>query len=142
MNFRRHQKGVETRLPQIMPLVSVFLLLFGLLAGGLAFAPRTHEVEIQLPGVLRGAKVEHFTGELSVFVASNGVLRVGRLVVTPDELLTRLQRLSHEMPDSSVLVRADRSTPLAQVLVVLDACQRAEIDRYRLLAVSEQQGQP
>lgn len=142
MNFRRHQNGAESRLSQVMPLVNAFLLLFGLMAAGFSFLPRTNHVDVQQPGVISERKSAHVAGELSIYVTSNGVLRVGRQEVTPEELQVRLQRLSRELQDASVLVYTDRSAPLAQVLVVLDACQRAEIDRYRLRAVSEQQGQP
>ena len=137
MNFRRHIRGEALPLFSMAPmLLNVALLLLCLLLGAGMWKPAACETGSRLPAVA-GQPVEHVPGELVVGIASNGVLTVNRQTLTIDELRARLRQLSFDVPESVVLVQADRQTPFAHVLDVLDACRSAEIDTYRFVAAPD-----
>ena len=143
MNFRRHLRGAELPLFQVSPLLNVVFLLLCLYLAVAVLDPAAREQEIQLPAIASGQPVQHVPGELIVRIASTGVLQLGRQTLTLDELRARLGQLSRDVPDSVVLVRADRDTPFAQILGVLDACRSAEIDKCSFVTMpSEREAAP
>ncbi|MFZ4396896.1 MAG: ExbD/TolR family protein [Kiritimatiellia bacterium] len=138
MNFRRHLHHTDSPLLQSVSLLTVVWLLLGLFLVGLLLAPAPREAGVWLAVAGNDPEAPQPADKMLIEIDRSGALSMNRQALTKEELREGLVKFSHEIADSMVLVRANSNAPLMQVLDVLDACRKADIDHYRVTAVPDE----
>jgi len=126
MLIRNAEPRADTHV-DFVPMVDVLfnLLIFFLLATSMAQAER--EMHIALPQAAASGPITAALREIVVNVDAEGrAIVVGR-VMTDDGLVAMIRTGVEGNPDQKVSVRADRTTPYANVARVLGLCKVAGV---------------
>jgi biopolymer transport protein TolR len=114
----------------VTPLVDVMLVLLVIF---MVTAPILQQgVSVNLPRVEAGA----LTGEevqLVVTVNPQGKVYLNDAVMSPPELLAKLQAIVRERPDRNIYLRADASVPYGEVMRVIAAIRQAGVQRLGMV---------
>ena len=126
MNFRC--KGVA-RLPEVQftSLIDVVFLLLCFFITTSVFSQWEYEVDIVLPTAQSGKMPDRLPGEVIINLTREGRIVLNQRQLNPPQLMDRLARLARYFPGQPVVLRADRQTPYADVLGVIDICRQADI---------------
>ena len=100
------------------------------------FSQWENEISITLPSAKTSDEPERLPGEVVVNLAVDGSIRVNGMMLSLDELRTRLEKLARFFPGQSVIVRADRDTTYDHVVQTIDTCREAGIWNFSLATVS------
>ncbi len=126
MNFVHRQKA---DLPgfQIAPMLDiVFNLLFFAMISQI-FAQWEMEIQVKVPTAKTGEIIDRLPGEVILNIQKDGRVIVNRQELDDNGLRSILARIVRMFPGQPVLIRADRETPYAHVIRVLDLCRQCDI---------------
>jgi biopolymer transport protein ExbD len=126
MNFRGKHKPDSVGF-QIAPMIDVVFLLLCFFVTSQVFTQWESEIDIALPTARTAEFNRRLPGEIILNIRTSGEVAVSGRVLNEGELSTLLDRLVKLFPGQPVLIRADRETPYAHVIRVLDLCRKSEI---------------
>lgn len=127
MNFRQHLPGAGGEGVPLTPMIDVVFLLLCFFVTSQLFAQWETEIDITLPTATTGAPPERLPGEVIINILPDGQTVVNGQTLDDAALATMMTRLVALFPGQPVLLRADRTTPYAHIIRVLDACRHADI---------------
>lgn len=126
MNFRGKHKPDPVGF-QIAPMIDIVFLLLCFFVTSQVFTQWESEIDIALPTARTAEFNRRLPGEIILNIRSSGEVAIGGRTLAEGELSTLLDRLVKLFPGQPVLIRADRATPYAHVIHVLDLCRKSEI---------------
>ena len=126
MNFRGKHKP-EPMGFQIAPMIDVVFLLLCFFVTSQVFTQWESEIDIALPTARTAEFNRRLPGEIILNIRTSGEVTVSGRSLSQTELAALLDRLVKLFPGQPVLIRADRETPYAHVIRVLDLCRKSEI---------------
>ena len=135
MKFRVDSSSRAPKLALTSMLDVIFLLLCFFVTVSV-FSQWENEISITLPSAKTSDEPERLPGEVVVNLAVDGSIRVNGMMLSLDELRTRLEKLARFFPGQSVIVRADRDTTYDHVVQTIDTCREAGIWNFSLATVS------
>jgi biopolymer transport protein ExbD len=115
----------------VTPLVDVMLVL--LIIFMVAAPALQRGIQLDLPKTVHAQKIER--SRVVVSIDRENRIRLNDKLVHPDLLTQRMERLSEQMPDETVFLRADRLLPYGEVLLVMDQIRSAGMTHVALVTV-------
>ena len=109
----------------MLVLVVIFILTAPLLASS---------IQLDLPKAEGASPASQVPRFVTVVVDANGQTYLNDQPLSQEALVTRLQRIGAEQPDTEVQLRADASVPYGRVVEVMGAAQRAGLARIGFVA--------
>jgi len=112
---------------QLIPLIDIlfFTLIFFMTIA--AYNQLESEVNISVPKSETAKDIMRSAGEVIINVTHDGQFLVNQKTLDVKELEDMLVRVSSLFPDQPVIIRADEKTMHKYIMVVLDACAKANI---------------
>ena len=141
MNFRTRLQP-EPRGFLIAPMVDILLVLLGFFMLTWSFSRQERELDVQMPSAGEAKEQRRSVGEVIVNVKSDGTLVMNRRVMTGDELLAALKRVSELYPDQAVVLRGDRRVDYGNIVRTLDLCRQANIWNVAFATAGENAASP
>lgn len=126
MNFRARLRP-ETVGFQLAPMVDIIFLLLCFFVASQIFAQWETALDITLPTAQSSEMPRRLPGEVILNLRANGETIVNNQTLTDEQLATMLGRLVEVFPGQPIVLRADRATPYAEVIRILDLCREADI---------------
>jgi len=126
MNFVQRRRP---ELPgfQITPMIDiVFNLLFFAMISQI-FAQWEMEIQVKVPTARTGEVIDRLPGEVILNIQKDGRVIVNKQELDEAGLRSILERIVRIFPGQPVLIRADRETPYAHVIRILDLCRQCDI---------------
>jgi len=115
----------------------VFLLLvFFMTVSNLAQAEK--RIKLDLPESYEADVPKELSDRTTISIKRDGSLFWGAQAITLDELPAQIEPAVAETPDLRIQVRADRTTPFAEIRKVLEAC--AQAGAYQVIYSTHQSG--
>jgi biopolymer transport protein ExbD/biopolymer transport protein TolR len=115
----------------VTPLVDVMLVL--LIISMLAAPMLQRGINLQLPATESASEIEE--ARVVVSVDREARIRINDRPVHPDLLQERMKSLARTHPDETVFLRADKTLPYGEVLLVMDKIRTAGVTRVALVTV-------
>ena len=127
----RGVRGRRTSMAEInvTPLVDVMLVL--LIISMVAAPMLERSINLNLPPAASATEIQE--ARVIVSVDREAKIRLDRKRVTLDLLSQRMKNLAQANPNETVFLRADRSLPYGEVLIIMDAIRTAGISRVALV---------
>ena len=141
MNFRTRLQP-EPRGFLIAPMVDILLVLLGFFMLTWSFSRQERELDVQMPSAGEAKEQRRSVGEVIVNVKSDGTLVMNRRVMTGEELLASLKRVSELYPDQAVVLRGDRRVDYGNIVRTLDLCRQANIWNVAFATAGENAASP
>jgi biopolymer transport protein ExbD len=127
------QKGSALAALSLTPLIDVVFLLLIFFLVATRFAEEDREIEVQLPSASTARPMIDRPPQLTVNIDVEGRWLIGRNYVTAVELDDRLRQAAVDNPGrQSVVIRADRNSPVQSTITVIDLCHRYQLRNYRI----------
>lgn len=126
MRFRDHSITKQAEM-QLAPMIDVVFLLLIFFIVSWNFARFEAEVDISVPSAETAEQNPRTPGEIIINVNKEGDVKINGVLMTTEQLLNRLNRVSKQFPNQPVILRGDKETPFSHVMTVLDTCQKAGI---------------
>jgi biopolymer transport protein ExbD len=114
----------------LVPLIDVLVMLV-LFAYVTMQARSAATLNITLPKVETAGKNE-FRGTVTIGIDKAGVLSFNGRQVSEEQLLELLREVKNVDKDIPVLIKADETTPLKQLAMVMDACRKTGLNKFSL----------
>ena len=124
----RHRALAEIN---VTPLVDVMLVL--LIISMLAAPMLQRGINLQLPATESASEIKE--ARVVVSVDREARIRINDRPVHPDLLQERMRGLAATSPDETVFLRADKTLPYGEVLLVMDKIRTAGVTRVALVTV-------
>ena len=120
--YQQHRPNI-----QLIPLIDIlfFTLIFFMTIA--AYNQLESEVNISVPKSQTAKEIMRSAGEVIINVTEEGKFLVNQKLLSVKELEDMLVRVSSLFPDQPVIIRADERTMHKYIMVVLDACAKANI---------------
>jgi biopolymer transport protein ExbD/biopolymer transport protein TolR len=115
----------------VTPLVDVMLVL--LIISMLAAPMLQRGINLQLPATESASEIEE--ARVVVSVDREARIRINDRPVHPDLLQERMKSLARTHPEETVFLRADKTLPYGEVLLVMDKIRTAGVTRVALVTV-------
>jgi len=115
----------------VTPLVDVMLVL--LIISLLAAPMLQRGINLQLPATESASEIQE--ARVVVSVDREARIRINDRPVHPDLLQERMRSLSQTHPNETVFLRADKTLPYGEVLLVMDKIRTAGVTRVALVTV-------
>ena len=115
------------------PLIDMMFLLIIFFLVSTAFISPERDQLVDLAEASQGAVLRGKARDIIVNVRQGGILVVGGSTVTIDELEKQLIEAARHDPKPTVKVRGDARAYHKQVVNVLDACNKAKIDKIAIV---------
>ena len=126
-------KGTALDSLSLTPLIDVVFLLLIFFLVATKFAEEEREMNVRLPDASEAMPLTSKPRELFVNIAADGSYFVSAKTVTLDELQPVLKTAHVNNPGrASVIIRADQRCRWKYVVAVMNACQKAKIQDYRV----------
>ena len=113
----------------VTPLVDVMLVL--LIISMVAAPMLERSINLNLPQTASATEIQE--ARVIVSVDREAKIRLDRKLITLGLLSQRMKNLAQANPSETVFLRADRSLPYGEVLIVMDAIRTAGISRVALV---------
>jgi biopolymer transport protein ExbD len=114
----------------VTPLVDVMLVLLIIM---MLVAPILTRTMVTLPAAGNSAEKPDTQAQTVVTVDARGAFYVNALLVTPGELVPRVQRALEDKADKVVYVKGDKDAKYAGVMDAMDALRSARIENIALI---------
>lgn len=126
MKFKR-KVSLEKGHLDIAPLIDIvfLLLIFFMLTSSFIFQPG---IKVNLPKAITSEVIHR--ENLILVIDTNDSIRLNERPVTDEELKSRLSLASKQ--DQPVLIKADRTVSLGQVVRIWDLCRQENIKRINI----------
>ncbi len=125
--YQRRRKRPELNL---VPLIDVLVMLVFFAFVTMQFRSSA-TLNITLPKVETAGKNE-FKGPVTIGIRADGVLSFNGQVATEAQLTELLRQVRDNNKDTQVLIRADETTPLKTLTMVMDTCRKTGLNRFSL----------
>ncbi|MBC8040931.1 MAG: biopolymer transporter ExbD [Opitutaceae bacterium] len=125
--YQRRRKRPELNL---VPLIDVLVMLVFFAFVTMQFRSSA-TLNITLPKVETAGKNE-FKGPVTIGISADGVLSFNGQVATEAQLTELLRQVRDNNKDTQVLIRADETTPLKTLTMVMDTCRKTGLNRFSL----------
>lgn len=125
--YQRRRKRPELNL---VPLIDVLVMLVFFAFVTMQFRSSA-TLNITLPKVETAGKNE-FKGPVTIGISADGVLSFNGQVATEAQLTDLLRQVRDNNKDTQVLIRADETTPLKTLTMVMDTCRKTGLNRFSL----------
>ena len=126
-------KGAALDSLSMTPLIDVVFLLLIFFLVATRFAEEEREMNVRLPEASEAMPLTSKPRELFVNIDSDGRYFVSAKMVTLGQLLPILKTADANNPGrASVIIRADQRCRWKYVVAVMNACQKAKIQDYRV----------
>ncbi|HSI07750.1 MAG: ExbD/TolR family protein [Rariglobus sp.] len=125
--YQRRRKRPELNL---VPLIDVLVMLVFFAFVTMQFRSSA-TLNITLPKVETAGKNE-FKGPVIIGIRADGVLSFNGKEATEAQLTELLRQVRDENKDTQVLIRADETTPLKTLTMVMDTCRKTGLNRFSL----------
>ncbi|MEM8549704.1 MAG: biopolymer transporter ExbD [Verrucomicrobiota bacterium] len=109
----------------ITPMIDVVFLLIVFFM--VVAAEITNKVDIAMPEADQAVVPEDLGRRLEVTVVETGLIYVGMMPVTLDELSARIAMEKQTVPGFRFFLRADANTPHRHIQSIMDVCQSNEV---------------
>ncbi|MFT5468029.1 MAG: biopolymer transport protein ExbD [Verrucomicrobiales bacterium] len=141
MRFRDHSITKQAEM-QLAPMIDVVFLLLIFFIVSWNFARFEAEIDISVPNAETAEVTPRAPGEIIINVNKTGDVKINGTLMSTEQLLERLLRLSKKFPNQPVILRGDKETAFTHVMKVLDTCQKAGIWNVAFAAEKPQEGSP
>jgi biopolymer transport protein ExbD len=125
--YQRRRKRPELNL---VPLIDVLVMLVFFAFVTMQFRSSA-TLNITLPKVETAGKNE-FKGPVTIGISAAGVLSFNGKEATEAQLRELLRQVRDSNKDTQVLIRADETTPLKTLTMVMDTCRQTGLNRFSL----------
>ena len=129
MKFKVEERTKAPALALTSMLDVIFLLLCFFVTASV-YSQWESEISVRLPHA-------ETADEPIANVTKDGTVRVNGVALALEDLSARLKRISAFYPDQAVIIRADRETPYASLVKVLDACRAANVWNFSFATSNE-----
>lgn len=126
MKFRKRSALPDVGF-QIAPMIDIMLFLLCFFVTIQIFSQWETEIDIKLPTADTGTIPQRLPGEIIINIRADGTKVVNSQELDAAALGELLGRIVQLFPGQPVLIRADRTTPYAHVIAVLDQCRQADL---------------
>lgn len=118
------QSGKRTRKPiiNITPLIDVMLILLIFVMTSSTFR-RSFGIDVTLPSAASSAQQPRSPYE--ILVLASGDIRLGDLIVTPDQLRAALRQAIAQDAEATFVLRGDKAAPFQSVVTAIDIAREA-----------------
>lgn len=134
--FRSHQVKLESEI-NVTPMVDVMLVLL------IIFMVSAPMMTVGLPVDLPQAALSEIASEdqpLTVVIAAGGIINLGDVQVSKENLASSLAQLSDDERKQRVRIRADRTVTYDDIMLVMSALTENGFARIGLMATPKQDG--
>ena len=135
MNFRRN---IQEKSPgfQMAPMIDiVFILLIHFMAATV-FAQWEKQVDITVPTAKTATEQQRQQGELILNVDSDGAIFINGQPYSDETALELLKQIAGAFQDQPIILRADQTTSVQQLIHVMDLCREADVWNIALATVT------
>ena len=136
MKFKVEERTKAPALALTSMLDVIFLLLCFFVTASV-YSQWESEISVHLPHAETADEPNRLPGEIIANVTKDGAVRVNGVALALEDLSARLKRISAFYPDQAVIIRADRETPYASLVKVLDACRAANVWNFSFATSNE-----
>ena len=126
MKFREHGNIARAEM-QLAPMIDVVFILLIFFIVTWNFARLEAEVDISVPSAETQNASDDVPTEMLVSVNQAGQITVNRRILTHEELFQKLSRVKAIYPEQPIILRSEENVSFAQVMEVLDTCQKAGV---------------
>ena len=138
MNFK---KNIQERSAgfQMAPMIDiVFILLIHFMAATV-FAQWEKQVDITVPTASTAKEQTRQIGELILNVNAEGQIFINGQQYSDETTLDLLKQIAGAFQDQPIILRADQTTSVQQLIHVMDICRQADVWNIALATVTPQQ---
>lgn len=135
MNFRKNIQEKSAGFPMAPMIDIVFLLLIHFMAATV-FAQWEKKVDISVPTASTATEQQRQMGELILNVDADGRIFINSQPYTDETALELLRQIAGAFQDQPIIVRADKTTNVQQLLHVMDLCREADVWNIALATVT------
>jgi biopolymer transport protein ExbD len=125
-----HQRRRKRPELNLVPLIDVLVMLVFFAFVTMQFRTSA-TLNITLPKVETAGKNE-FKGPVTIGISPDGRLSFNGQAASEDQLAALLRQVRDLDKDTPVLIRADESTPLKTLTMVMDTCRKTGLNRFSL----------
>ena len=115
----------------------VFLLLIFFIVSW-QFARFEEDMDISVPAAEEKANNDESVGEIIVNVGKDGTIVLNNVVVSKNDLRTKLTLISESFPSQAVILRGDEETDFQKIMEVLDQIKKANIWNVAFASMNKQ----
>ncbi len=131
MKFKTRNRSKAPTLALTSMLDVIFLLLCFFVTVSV-FSQWESEISIKLPNANTAEAPERLPGEIIINLEMDGTISVNSVVMTLDDLGTRLAKVAKFYPGQPVIIRADKAVRYDVLVALIDACRAAGIWNFSL----------
>ena len=129
--------GVKSDI-NVTPLVDVMLVLLIIM---MLIAPLLQQgVAVQMPEAANTGEKPDTQDQTVVAIDSRGAFYVNAIMVTPDDLIPRVQRVLEDKKEKIVYLKGDKDAKYAAIMDAMDAFRKAQIENIAL--ITEKKNKP
>ncbi|HEY1765009.1 MAG TPA: biopolymer transporter ExbD [Opitutaceae bacterium] len=125
--YRKRRRRPELNL---VPLIDVLVMLIFFAFVTMQFRSATM-LNITLPKISTAGKNE-FKGTVTIGVDKSGLISFNGKVVSEDGLMAALKQVHDQDADIPVLIKADEESQVKKLAFVMDACRKANLNKFSL----------
>ena len=115
----------------VTPLVDVMLVLLIIM---MLIAPLLQQgVAVTMPEAANTGEKPDTQDQTVVAIDSRGTFYVNAIMVTPDDLIPRVQRVLEDKKEKIVYLKGDKDAKYAAIMDVMDAFRKAQIENIALI---------
>lgn len=122
----------------LAPLIDIVFLTLVFFMTTSVFATLESEIDITLPTADAAERGERTRGEIFINVRDTGDIILNAREVSIEELQETLFRVAEVFPGGSVIIRGDQGANYGQIVSVLNACRKADIQNVSFAALEEE----
>jgi biopolymer transport protein ExbD len=127
---------------ELTPLIDVVFLLLTFFVFALVVSARLEVTEIELPPIRAGEGQGPAPAVVMVELTPDGAVRVEGEAIDLAQVGPRLTTAFQADPDAALVLAADRTAPVGQLLAVIDALGEAGYSDFRILREPDDQPPP
>ena len=129
--------GVKSDI-NVTPLVDVMLVLLIIM---MLIAPLLQQgVQLTLPKAINTTEKPDTAGQTTVYVDSQGHLYVNTLAVGEEEVIPRLKDVLEQQSEKLVYLKGDHEAKYSDIMKMMDALRKAQIETVALITDKPQLG--
>ena len=122
----------------VTPLVDVMLVLLIIM---MLIAPLLQQgVAVTMPEAANTGEKPDTQDQTVVAIDSRGTFYVNAIMVTPDDLIPRVQRVLEDKKEKIVYLKGDKDAKYAAIMDAMDAFRKAQIENIAL--ITEKKNKP
>ena len=126
MRFREINVGQNAEL-ELAPMIDVVFQLLIFFIVTWQFARFERDMDISVPSAEQAENKDRQAGEIIINLRQDGTIVLNGLVMSDDELLSKLRSISEAYPDQAVILRGSSEAEFQAIIDVLDVIKEAGV---------------